>query len=451
MTAFMLFAVVMLVLGNGFFVASEFSLVAIRRSRVDQLVAEGRGSAVVVQRAVANLDLYLAATQLGITITSLALGWIGEPALAVLIEPAFQWLPDAWGKAATHSAAVAIAFMIITALHIVLGELAPKSLAIQRPEAVALVVARPLEWFLVVLRPAIFVLNWLGNSVLRMFGLKAAQEGHSVHSAEELKMLIEAGAKEGTIGKEEGTLIKGVFRLADQPVGAVMTPRPKIKWLNLQSPIEEICRRIAETSFSRLPVAEGNAENIVGILEKRDLAATGLPRTIDDLKKVLRKALYIPDTAPSLKSIDVLREGKQDVAIVVNEFGGVEGLLTVQDVLFSIRASIAREVGETEKLKQPDGSWLLNAFMPIENLKDAFRLGELPDQTTYHTLGGFMLHQLAKIPRAGDSFEYGDYRFVVAEMLGTRIVHVRVHTVKKAQEPVEGGDGKAPASAKNGH
>src|SRR5262245_20524975 len=252
-----LLAIGFLVLANGFFVAAEFSLVAVRRTRVVELVAAGRTNAVALQRSVSNLDANLAACQLGITMSSLALGWIGEPALAHLIEPLLSPVLGAFAVAGSHVAAVVIAFTIITTLHIVLGELAPKSLALQRSEGTALWVAQPLALFLVLFRPAIGALNGLGNLVLRLCGLRPGTGEESLHSPEELKLLVSASQEGGLLQKSQQEVVERVFNIGDRRISSIMTPRPEVDWIDLDDDRDEILRAIRASSHDQLLVGKG--------------------------------------------------------------------------------------------------------------------------------------------------------------------------------------------------
>jgi CBS domain containing-hemolysin-like protein len=436
-TTLKLLAVLLLVFGNGFFVAAEFALVAVRKSRIEQLVAEKKYGAAAVLRAIQNLDLYLAATQFGITITSLALGWIGEPALAHLIEPAFSFLPTNLAWLSAHGVAIGVAFFIITALHIVLGELAPKSLALQRAEGVSLLVVRPLGAFLFLFRPAIFLLNSTGNLVLRMFGLHAAHGAEGGHSAEEIQLLVDSGAKTGLIGKTEGGMIRGVFRLADRGVGAVMTTRTEVEWLDLKMLPEQYRERILASESSRVPVGDGSLDNVVGILHKADLLAEGIPKTKEGLRGVLRKPLFIPETAASLKALELLRDHDQDVALIVDEYGGITGLVTPQDLLDAVTRDASVELPESESIRQSDGSVLLNALMPIDALRALLKMPELGEDESYHTVGGFLFAQFGRLPKVGDSFEFRGMRFEVVDMVGHRVVHVKVYGVPGPEVAVE--------------
>jgi CBS domain containing-hemolysin-like protein len=434
-TAGKLLAVIVLVLVNGFFVAAEFSLVAVRRSRVEQLIAEGHPLAPTVQRAVKNLDTYLAATQLGITMSSIALGWIGEPVLAALIEPVFHFLPGNWALIGSHALAVSIAFAIITTLHIVLGELAPKSLALQRTEGTALAVAKPLELFLTLFRPAIYSLNSLGNLTLRLFGLQPAsgEEEKLVHSLEELQLLVRASRKAGLLDESEEDMVERVFRLDDRQVSALMTPRVKIVWLDLDDPPEEIRRKITDSVHSHFPVCQGSLDNVLGVVEAKELLTRSLAGQPIDLKASLQHPLFVPESISALKLLELFKESPAHIALVVDEYGGLQGLITLNDVLEAIvgELPLAGGVVEPQSVQREDGSWLLDGTLPVEEFKKIFNVGKLPgeEQGYYETLAGFIMMELG-LPSAGDHFEWAGLRFEVVDMDGNRVDKVLVMPVR---------------------
>ncbi|MFQ6116903.1 MAG: hemolysin family protein [Candidatus Bipolaricaulia bacterium] len=423
-----------LVLLNAFFVAAEFSLVAVRRSRVEQLIAEGHRLARTVQRAVKNLDTYLAATQLGITMSSIGLGWIGEPILAALIAPVFQFLPGNWALIGSHALAVSIAFVIITTLHIVLGELAPKSLALQRTEGTALAVAKPLELFLTLFRPAIYFLNSLGNLTLRLFGLQAAGgEERLVHSLEELQLLVRAGRKAGLLEESEEDMVERVFRLDDRQVSALMTPRVKIVWLDLDDPPKEIRRKITDRVHSHFPVCQGSLDNVLGVVEAKELLTRSLAGLPIDLKASLQHPLFVPESISALKLLEMLKESRAHIALVVDEYGGLQGLITLNDVLEAIVGELpsAGELAQPQSLQREDGSWLLDGALPVEEFKKILNVGKLPgeEQGHYETLAGFVMMKLG-LPSAGDHFEWAGLRFEVADMDENRVDKVLVMSVR---------------------
>ena len=425
LTVIKLVAVLVLALANGFFVAAEFSLVSVRRSRVEQLVEERHPLAPAVDRGTSNLDAYLAACQLGITMASLALGWIGEPALAHLIEPLFAALPTAWAAVGAHTISIVIAFSVITALHIVLGELAPKSLAIQLAERTALWTARPLEIYLTMFRPAIMGLNGLGNLLLRGFGLRPASEHSLAHSLEELKMLLDSSRDAGVLAESEEAMVDSVLRLREQRVGALMTPRTDIVWLDLAHSLTENLQLIRDTGFSRFPVARESLDEIQGIIKAKELLDRSLSGQEIDLEAALRQPLFVPATMSALKVLDRFKRVRTHLALVVDEHGGIEGLVTLNDLMEAIVGDLplADHPAEPRALQREDGSWLLDATLPIEELKDMLDLPDVPEEErhNYETLAGFVVLRLKDIPEEGQVFTWGDWQFEVIDMDGHRV------------------------------
>lgn len=328
---------------NGFFVSAEFALVTIRWTRVEEMVQEGKFGSIPVREAVERLDDSIAATQLGITFASLALGWIGEPALAHLFEPLFKALPGAWGPAATHGAAVAVAFLLITFLHVVLGELAPKAVALQRAEDVALIVAGPLLAFGRVFRPFIKVMNGAGNWVVRMLRLPALTAHHTVHSVDELSMLVEETEEAGVIPPDQADYVRRVFELADKTVRDVMVPRERVTTLSLSASEQEILEVCRETAHTRMPVWEGNPDNIVGIVNTKDLFSLFSLKGLVILMDAVYSAIFVSPDLPVSRVLQTLRRAKRAMAVVRGPDGKFLGIITLEDILEEIVGEIEDE------------------------------------------------------------------------------------------------------------
>ncbi len=414
-------SVLILVVANGFFVAAEFSLVAVRRSRVAEMVADGRRNASALLRAVDQLDANLAATQLGITISSLALGWVGEPALAHLIAPLLDFLPGNLAVASSHAIAVAISFVLITALHIVLGELAPKSLALQRSERTALFVVRPLSVFLFVFRPAIVLLNGLGNLVLRLVGLKPGTGEESLHSPEELKMLVAASEEAGLIHHAQQEVVERVLTIGDRPIADIMTPRPEVEWVDADDPHEEILRTIRECHHGQLLVGRGDIVDPLGMVVKKDLLDQALDGRALDPMAVIREPVVVHEGTRIFRVLEQFRAAPVRLAIVIDEYGGLQGIVTQTDLLEAIAGDIPDVEGEEPDIVvRDDGSLLIDGTMAAH---DAFnRLGlRPPPDDDYHTIAGFALSQLGRLPEVGEHFDYEGWRFEIVDMDGRRI------------------------------
>ena len=357
----------LLVLGlvflNGFFVASEFALVAVRKTRIDELVKQGNNSARIVQKAIKNLDTYISATQLGITLASLALGWIGEPVIAHFLEPYFEgFLPQEISFISAHAVAIAIAFSIITFLHIVLGELAPKSIALQKAERTSLLIIMPLNLFTKIFRPFIYVLNGAGILVLKVIGFKAPSGHQLVHSEEEIKMILAQSAEEGAIEKEEAEMVYSVLRLGDIPVKKIMVPRTKVIGFDKNTPINLVIKKSNEKPHSRFPVYDGSMDNILGFIHVKDiyrnLISDSKTKSISDLyknflfknkerklseMKIIRPVPRFPEERRIDDVMIELRHKRTHLGIVKDAHGGTAGIVTLEDVVESLVGDIHDE------------------------------------------------------------------------------------------------------------
>ncbi len=429
-----IFAVLFLVLANGFFVAAEFSLVALRKSRVEQMVFEGHPFAPAVQRAKKHLDTYLAATQLGITISSIALGWIGEPALAGLIEPVFSMLPYPVSFVAAHGAAIVLAFSFITILHIVIGELAPKSLALQQTERTALIIAKPLEIFLIVFKPAIHFLNSLGNVTLKMFNLSAISEEYEGISLEELKILIKSSKKAGFLSRLEQDVVESVFLLGEKRVNVVMTPRTDIFWIDAHSPSKDIYDKIKNCPYSVVLICDKELDNVTGIVEVKTLLRQQLDTHRLDIKSIMTQPIFVPENTKITQLLELYKKSKTNVALAVNEYGGIEGIVTLMDVLEAIVGYLPSHQETIPKAEvQKDGSWIVDGLMEINEFKSIFGFKALPGEDTqnFQTIGGFILKLMGKIPTSGDSVSWNGYHFKIKKMDNKRIEHILITPPRK--------------------
>ncbi|MEH2108536.1 hemolysin family protein [Nostoc sp.] len=429
LTAGKLLSVIFLVLANGFFVEAEFALVALRRSRVEQLVIQGHPGAKALQRAVNNLDAYLAATQLGVTISSLGLGWLGEPAIAVLVEPAFHWLPKSLSETSAHTLSVVIAFTIITSLHIVLGELAPKSLALQRTERTAFAVINLLELYLLIFRPAVQVLNSLGNFVLKLIGLEPGSSEELLHSTEELKLLVAASHEAGLLGEAEQDVVERVFNIGNRQVSAFMTPRTEMVWLDIDEPLSKIRSQVIESIHSFFPVGQQSIDNLLGIVQTKEFLAQNPTQAIE-LQALLKSLLYVPESMKALNLLELFKKSGTHLALIVDEYGVTQGLVTITDIVEAIVGDIptSEELADPDVVQREDGSWLLDGLLPIDELKEILDIRKLLPgaEANYQTLGGFVVNQLGHIPLVAEHFEWAELRFEVVSRDGNRIDKVLV-------------------------
>jgi CBS domain containing-hemolysin-like protein len=338
-----LLSIPLLVALNGLFVAAEFALVAVRKTRVEELVRRGQQGARAVEDATANLDRSIAATQLGITLASIALGWVGEPALARLLEPLFGFLPDTWGPVATHSVAVGLAFLSITFLHVVFGELIPKTMALQRPDGTALWVAGPLVVFAKVTRPLIVLMNGTGNGILRLCGFRPASSAELAHSIEELTLLIEDTEEAGILAPAQAEFVRKVFRLSGKRVRDCMVPRDKMAVLELSSQPEVVLESVRRGAYTRMPVYEGNLDNIVGIVNTKDLFYLFSLNGVVILEDALYPPLFLKPDEDAANAFQLFRKTHRPMALVRDAEGEVLGLITLEDVLEEIVGDIEDE------------------------------------------------------------------------------------------------------------
>ncbi|HTG14809.1 MAG TPA: hemolysin family protein [Blastocatellia bacterium] len=424
--------VLLLALANGFFVASEFALVSVRRSRIAALVADGNKRARTVMRVIEHLDAFISATQLGITLASLALGWIGEQTLAELFTPVFHAiLPGTASEIAAHSVAVAVAFAAITYLHIVLGELAPKTLALERAERVALIVARPMEVFYTTFKAPIWLLNHSGNLVLRLLGLKASTQHVASYSEEELRHLIALSHKSGHLIEDERQLISNVFDFTEATVESVMVPRTEIEAVDASLDPVEMLNLFEDTGYSRMPVFRESLDDIIGILLHKDLSRVVRRGGAVDLQEIMRPPVFLPTSVMLNDALRRLRRSSEHMALVVDEHGGVEGLVTLEDLLEEIVGDIRDEHDDAavrQIVEQPDGSFNVKGNLSIRDANKRLELG-LPESDSYHTIAGFMMARAGRILRPGESVEYSGLRLTVLSAQGNRIVDTRIERV----------------------
>jgi CBS domain containing-hemolysin-like protein len=412
-----------LVCANGLFVAAEFSIVTVRKTRVDQLIAEGHRSARAVRRAVTSPDRYIAATQLGITMASLGLGWLAEPALASLFESAFAFLPAYLAAATAHSIAVAIAFAIITAAEIVFGELTPKWIALERPEVTALWLVKPLELFMRVMSPFIRVVHGTAQGVIKMLGFSGADHRAMVHSEEELKMLVTASQEAGVLEEQEEQMLHRVFGFADLTAGQVMIPRTELVAVSAEMPMRDLVAQIGGRRHTRLPVYRGDLDDVVGMLHVTDVLKTLAAGTETTAGALAREVLTVPETLTADDLLAEMRRRRAREALVIDEYGGTAGLVTFESLMERIVGEVPGEAGaQTRTRQRPDGSCDVDGLALVTDVNEQFGLHI--DEATYTTLGGYVLGRLGRRARVGDTVDVEGRRMRVEALDGLRIARV---------------------------
>lgn len=438
-----LFAVALLVLANGFFVAAEFSLVSVRKTRIAELVERGEAKAEAAQKAISDPDSVIAATQLGITISSLALGWLGEPALSHLIFPLVSLFPAEIQTEVSHTISAVISFSIITFLHVVIGELAPKSIALQNPERTSLFVAGPTLWTEKVFKPAIWVLNGAGNAILRLVGVQPASGHQLVHSVEELKMIVDASTASGVMEANEREMLVAVFDFGALLVRQVMVPRTEMIAVEADSHLDDIIALVSETTFTKFPVYDDNLDHILGVVHVKDILKAKLSESYHNCtaRELAMDPIYAPETATVSTLLHQFRENRQHIAIVLDEFGGTAGLVTLEDLMEEIVGEVSDPFDsinpEFEKL--PDGSILVDGLTLIEDVDE--RLGLNLEDPHYDTIAGYVMGRLDRIPEINDVIETDGIKISVEEMDGMRISRVSLKSVEG--ENSEGGSGES--------
>ena len=430
--ALKLAAAIALVLGTGFFVAAEFALARARLVRLDQ-VAERRRSGELAARQARQIDRYLAACQLGITTTSLGLGWLGEPAFAGLLEPIFHKVGISEG--ATPVTAGIIAFALITMLHVVVGELAPKSLAIQKPEATAMALAYPLEWFRILFSPLIALLNGAGVRLVRLMGVEPAGEHDLASTSEDIQRIIAQSEEGGRLDPEEADMLEGVFELHETVARDVMTPRPDLSTIQADSTVRGALEFALAGRHSRFPVLDGEG-GVVGIVQLSQLARGVLEGNDTGMvRDLMTPAFFAPETQPIDLLLRELQARRASLSVVLDEYGDLAGIVTIEDIVEEIVGEIDDERDRAPSVDvSPDGRLMVGGHVPIESLGD--HGVEIEDETVT-SVGGLVFSRLGRLPRTGDSVVSDGWRLTVEATRGTRVVLVSV-----VAEP----NGSSPAS-----
>ncbi len=427
---FELILVLLIIFANAFFVAAEFAIVKVRTTQIQPLADKNNKRAKITVKILSNLDAYLSASQVGITMTSLGLGWVGEPVTAKLLSPIFTWF-GMTNEQTIHTLSIIIGFIFLTFLHISLGEQAPKMLAIKSPKSVSLIVAFPLNLFYITFKPIVWMLNHAANFILRLIGIQQVPDSERINSEEELRLLISEGRKSGAIDQTEHQLIEKIFEFNDKQASEIMVPRNHMIAINLEDSREEIFQKVTEEGFSRIPVYKETIDNIVGIIYTKDLISASEHRELIALQDIIRPAFFVSSTKQIGNLLKEMQRSKVHMAIVVDEYGGVEGLVTIEDIIEEIVGEIQDEydVDETQEVvSEKSGVYLVNPIISIENFNAKFKTN-LPEDPDYQTLNGFLQKVTGHIPEVYERIDFKGMSFVITKKSGNRIMQVRVQKI----------------------
>jgi CBS domain containing-hemolysin-like protein len=425
--ALRLAAVIILVLANAFFVAAEFALVSVRQSRLEAAASKGDRTARLILRTTRHINYYISAAQLGITMTSLGLGWIGEAAMATLFDRLFHTFGLETSIAADHLlASVIAAYLILTYLHVVLGEQAPKSWALVSPEKITRFVVLPLRGFAVVTKPLTWLLNASSNALLRLFGLHVVEESHRVHSPEELRFLVLQSHKSGALDESDTAMLAGVFDFHEKRARDVMRPRTEVAAIPVDATTEQVWEILRRERYSRYPVYQDTLDDVIGVFLAKDFWLYDGNEPFE-LRKFVREALYLPETRPAERVLDDLRKTRAQMAVVVDEYGGTAGILTMEDLVEEVVGDINDEYDVTARREamETNGMLELEGALSLVDARSDYQL-MIPDGD-WSTLGGYAFAKIGRIPRLGDRAAFPGGELEVVAMDGRRVAAVRVH------------------------
>ncbi len=412
-----------LILLNGVLAMSEAALVASRKTKLQQQASEGDKASATALKLMSDPNIFLSTVQIGITLIGVLSGAVGGATISELLTTEFAKIPVL--QPYSESLALGIVVMVITVLSLWLGELVPKRLALHSPEQIARTVAGPMFFISKVFSPIIKILSGATNLVLKLMGVKPSIE--SPITEEELQVLIAQGTQAGVFEEAEQDMVEGVFSLGDQRIYSLMTPRTDVIYLDIEDSLEEIHQKIAGSEFSRFPVRQDSLDTILGIVKARDLLVRSLSGEEIKLKELLTPAFFIPETMFASRALEIFKEKGTELLLVIDEFGGLQGLLTINDILEEIVGQI--EIEEPQATQRQDGSWLLDGMLGVDEFKEIFKVHALPHEDEYETLSGFVMVSLGQVPQTADQFEWHSLRFEVIDMDGRRVDKVLVTTL----------------------
>ena len=426
-----LIAIAILIVFNGALAMAETALLSARKARLQNENNKGDLRAGIVLRLTENPNQFLSVIQIGITSIDLLIGALTGATLGVWIDNRLSGYPTL----APYSGFIGllVGVLPVTYLSLVLGELVPKRLALRDPEEVSSIVARPMLFFSKIFSPFVKLLSVSTEFILRVLGVKVSEEPPVTE--EEIQLLIDQGTEAGVFEEAEHDMVEGVFSLGDQRVYSIMTPRTDIVYLDVNDTLDEIKQKISQSEFSRFPVRQGSLDMILGIVKARDLLVRSLSGEEIKLKSILKPAFFIPETMFASRALEIFKEKGTEILLVIDEFGGLQGLLTINDVIEEIVGQI--ELEEPQATQRQDGSWLLDGMLEVDEFKEIFKLTALPHEDEYETLSGFVMMSLGRVPLAADHFEWHGYRFEVIDMDGRRVDKVLVTTLPQRPQTPE--------------
>lgn len=437
---FQIFLTFFLVVLNGFFVAAEFAIVKVRASQIEIKAKSGSPVAKIAKHIIQHLDNYLAATQLGITLASLGLGWVGEEVMEHILDNLLLTLGTSvqFAESFSNTASPIIAFSIITVLHIVFGELAPKSLAIQRPIGVTMGISLPLHVFYLIFRPFIWLLNGFANLILRLFGVGSISGHEAHHSSEELQYLLDQGKESGALETSEHELIKNVFDFNERVVKNIMVPRTKIAAIELNSSPEELLDEVIKEGYSRVPVYDETIDKIVGIVHAKDILPLLATHQELILKNIIRKPYFIPETKKINDLLSELQQKRIQIAIVLDEFGGTAGMVTLEDIVEEIVGEIQDEYDEEKPIveKVSETEYIINASATIYDVNE-YLPHDLPEDGDYDTVAGLVSDLFGKIPEVGETKEFLGYDFTILKKTEQNIESVKLELLINESDAID--------------
>jgi putative hemolysin len=423
-------SVLLLIVANGIFAGSEIAVVSARKVRLERMANQGNAKAKTALKLAKFPNDFLSTVQIGITLIGILSGAVGGATIAQRLKPFLETIP--WLAPYSEGISLGIVVTLITYLSLVIGELMPKRMALSNPEQVACSVAKPMRLLSRITAPLVRLLSVSTDGLLKLFGISASEE--LPLTEEEIKVLIEQATESGTFEESEQEMVERVFRLGDRPIKAIMTPKLEIVWLDFDAPLEETERQVMESNHSRFPVSRGSLDNCLGILRGNNFLSARLRGQEIDLATMLQPSLYVPESTTALKILEQFKRTGVQIALVTDEYGSIEGLVTLNDLMQAIVGDIpsSEHWEEPMVIQRDDGSWLLDGLLSTDEVKDLLDKELLPGEETgyYHTLGGFVVTFLGHIPRSGDHFEWEGMRFEVMDMDGTRVDKVLVSPVQ---------------------